>query len=140
MDRSTLRWLLVIPSAVVAWYAAHVLGISTLSLFENFCPMEKMLSGACVAAWWQPLESGIVVLFSGVSAVLVVLCATLTAPGRKRAVAIIAYLTGAAVASWWLIQAWEIWKEYIAALLFGGATCYYLAHRYSNVPTGHSES
>jgi hypothetical protein len=132
--------LLVIPSAVVAWYIALVLGLLTRGLVENFCPPTEMVSGVCVAAWWQPVESTIFVLFSGISAVFVVLCAAVTAPRRKREVVLIAYLTGAVVASWWLIQAWDIWKEFVAAILFGGVTCYYLMHRYSTVPGGESKS
>ena len=116
-----LRWLLVIPAALVGWYLALVVGLLLLSLVESFCPSEAMVSGHCYAAWFQWSEEALFVLTTALAAWLVVLLPTLTCPTRKRTVASIAYVIGAVTAIIFAVTG-PIWIPAIAALLMGFLT------------------
>jgi hypothetical protein len=97
-----VRWILVVPSAVVAWYFAVLVS----ALLFGFVVAPCMDSDApqpyfCEAAWYprQALFRGIYFFGAGLSAFLVVAVSALMAPSRRTAVAWTAVGTGAAVAS-----------------------------------------
>ena len=46
-ENEKLRWVLILPSAVVAWFAALLVGMLALSLAEHLCPPENVVSGTC---------------------------------------------------------------------------------------------
>ena len=65
-----LRWLLVIPAVYVAWHLAIVAGMLLLALAESFCPAEQVVSGMCIAPWFERAETVIFLFSAGLAAVL----------------------------------------------------------------------
>ena len=87
-----VRWFLLIPVALLGYYAALVSGMAVLALAESFCPPDAIVSGMCVADYMRSIERVSFVVFPGIAAALVVLLPALVAPSRKVAVAF-AFLT-----------------------------------------------
>ena len=126
-----LRWLLLVPSTALAWYGALFAGLFALSVLENLCPPEHMISGACIAPWWGNLETVVMGFFSGVSALLVVIVPSALAPVGKELVAVAALISGAAVATWLVVEATvNPPPAYFVAVMVGAGTCYF---RYSSL-------
>jgi hypothetical protein len=97
-----VRWILVVPSAVVAWYFALLvtgllLGFIVAPCMDSDAPQPDF----CEAAWYprQAIFRGIYFFGAGLSAFLVVVVSALTAPSHRTAVAWTAVGVGAAVAS-----------------------------------------
>ena len=130
----TIRWLLIIPSAIGIWHIVLICGIFIYSVLENFCPEDQVVSGVCMAHWWDMLSRFLVSLFSGISASAVVLVSTMVAPSRKNYVAGISFLIGGVAAIWLGIDV-KAWYEMITALLVGGVTSIYLIIKYSHAST-----
>jgi hypothetical protein len=100
---SVVRWLLVVPSGVVAWYCAFVGSIVLYGLIVAPCMSSDGPQPSFCEAAWFPLESlkrGVVLFGAGLSAALVVAVSALVAPSRRTTVAWFAVGIGAAVASW----------------------------------------
>jgi hypothetical protein len=51
-----LRWLLVLPAAWVAWYAAVLIGFGLYTVAEALCPPDQVISGMCVAPWFGTIR------------------------------------------------------------------------------------
>jgi len=99
---SVIRWILVVPSAIVAWYFALLVS----ALLFGFAVAPCMSSDGpqpyfCEATWYprDALFHGMYFFGAGLSAVLVVAVSALMAPSHRTAVAWTAVGTGAAVAS-----------------------------------------
>ena len=99
---SVVRWILVVPSAIVAWYfallvSALLFGFIVAPCMDSDSPQPYF----CDAAWYprQALFRGIYFFGAGLSAVLVVAVSVLMAPSHRTGVAWIAAGAGAAVAS-----------------------------------------
>jgi hypothetical protein len=99
---SVVRWVLVIPSAVVAWYFALMVS----ALLFGFTVAPCMSSDGpqpyfCEAAWYprEALFQGMYFFGAGLSAILVVAASALMAPSHRTAVAWTAVVTGAVVAT-----------------------------------------
>lgn len=98
---SIVRWLLVVPSAVVAWYFAFVLSVYVFAVVVGPClSSDGPQPGRCEMTW-LPVEfmRHLVVLSGiGLSAILVVAVSALVAPSHRAGVAWSALSVGAVVA------------------------------------------
>ena len=92
------RWLLIVPVAVAAWYAALFLGISLQLGLDALCPPDQVVSGSCTAPWHSAASAAAVCAGAGLAAVLILVACTWLAPSHRRQVAIATFSVGAAVA------------------------------------------
>jgi hypothetical protein len=96
-----VRWILVIPSAIAAWYLAFILTVIVGAIVVGACiDSDYPQPGYCEASWVQfalahrlPIRFGI-----WLSAVLVVIVSAIVAPNHRVAVAWAALGAGAIVA------------------------------------------
>jgi len=117
--RTRLRWVLVVPAAIAAWYAVFIIGLFTHDLVENtLCPSDQLESGTCTNETVIAQLHVVVHVFVALSAVAVILAAVFVAPSHKKVVAWIALLCGATVASLFAVAA-EAWSEGLVALMAG---------------------
>jgi hypothetical protein len=119
---SVVRWILVVPGAIAAWYFALLLS----ELLFGFIVAPCMSSDGpqpyfCEAAWYprEALQDGILFFGVGLSATLVVLVSALIAPSHRTAVAWTAVGTGAAVASVIAFGTGEFFAETLFAIACG---------------------
>lgn len=113
-----LRWFAVVPSAILAWYAAFILGLMALSGIDALCPPETMISGFC-GVWWYPhAERAIILAAVALSAFLVVISASAVAPSYRVHVARLAYGVGVVVATYFVVKTSAV-GEFMAAILAG---------------------
>ena len=122
-----LRWVLAPIGGLVAWHATLFLGLVAVGVLDSMCPPDEMVSGMCQADWYEPAFDALVAVFSGISAVLVVLVPALIAPTHRLRMAWIAYGVGAAFAIFFALGT-SLYPPAAAALL-GGATAVAIAHR-----------
>ena len=93
-----LRWMMILPGALVAWWTAIAVGLLYVALLERLCPPEFMLSGMCTAPWYSTAFEAGVIAGASLAAVLVMLTVILLAPMHKRVMAISAFSLGSTVA------------------------------------------
>jgi uncharacterized membrane protein YadS len=113
------RWILVVPSAVVAGYFAFVGSIVLYGLIVAPCMSSDSPQPAFCEAEWFPLEvlkHGVVLFGAGLSAALVVVVSALMAPSRRTTVAWFAVAIGAVVASWMGYRAGAVVEAAVAAV------------------------
>ena len=89
-----VRWLLVVPSAVISWFLVLLGGTLVYSFVSDLCPPEQVVSGLCNAPHIILLEELSILMTAALSAVSVVCIPPLVAPSHKIHVATIAYLLG----------------------------------------------
>src|SRR5437867_12850426 len=125
---SVLRWILLPVVCIAAWIAALFIGIVVHSIAESFCPADQMISGLCVAPWFETLHAWLVRFFSAFAAALIISCAYFVAPAARRLVVWIVFGIGAFYALW---IAWSTaaWGEFIAAGIGGLAALLLLVRR-----------
>ena len=123
-----IRWLSVIPSAIVGWYIALVVGMAAHSGLNDRCPYGEVVSGMCDSTWFNRAEKIVIPFFVGLSAVLVVLMATLAAPTKKCSVAKVAFAVGLIIAAALAFGIGE-WSEFIVACGAGLATSFLVCRR-----------
>jgi hypothetical protein len=122
MRPSVVRWILVVPSAVAAWYFALLVSALLFGFFVAPCMSSDGPQPYFCDATWYPREAvfrGIYFFGAGLSAVLVVAVSALMAPSHKTAVAWTAVGSGAAVASVMTYGADEFLVETIFAIACG---------------------
>ncbi|MFY0666336.1 MAG: hypothetical protein JXQ97_17070 [Natronospirillum sp.] len=112
------RWLAVIPSSIIAWYAMFILGMFVLFGINYLCPPEDIVSGQCMAWWYSYAEQSTIYLFVALSAFFVVVCAAIVAPSHRMYVAWVAYLSGFLVAVYFVSQTSTV-GEFVSAILAG---------------------
>jgi hypothetical protein len=113
------RWFAVIPSAILAWYAVFISGLSLVFALGSVCPSEDVVSGHHCGAWWYSYAEQAVIIFSvALSAFLVVVCATLVSPSHRIRTAWVSYFAGFLVAMYFVSQTSAI-GEFFAATLAG---------------------
>ena len=115
-----LRWILLPIVCIAAWIAALFAGIVAHSVAEYFCPADQMISGMCVAPWFETLHAWLVRFFSAFAAALIVASSYFTAPSSRALVAWVVFGLGAVYALWIAVVSWA-WPEFIAAGFGGGA-------------------
>lgn len=124
-----LRWCLVLPATLAAWYAVFIAGMLFHSQLEPLlCPPAEMVSGACGNLGVIRTLRAVIVLFAALSAVAVVLAATVTAPARKLLVAWGTFAIGSEIA---ILMAIEVQSplEGAAAVAAGLLTALWLTRR-----------
>ena len=126
-----LRWILLPIVCIAAWLAALFAGILAHSIAESFCPAEQMISGMCVAPWFETLHTWLIRFFSAFAAALVISSAYFIAPAARPLVAWIAFGAGAAYALWLAVVA-SAWGEFVAAGAGGLATVLLLTRRWNS--------
>jgi hypothetical protein len=98
---NVVRWILVIPSAIVAWYLAFFLSLVLGVFLVAPCTSSDGPPAAfCDASWFSldAVRRGIIFFGVGLSAALVVAAAAFTAPSHRAVVAWIALFSGAVLA------------------------------------------
>lgn len=119
---SVVRWILVVPSAVVGWYFA----LAVSALLFGFVVAPCLSSDGpqphfCEAAWYlrEALQRGIVFFGAGLSATLVVVVSALMAPSHRTGVAWTAVCVGAVVASVMAYRTDDVYGETAFAIACG---------------------
>jgi hypothetical protein len=116
----TVRWMLLPIVCIAAWIAALFAGMVAHSVAELFCPADQMVSGMCVAPWFETLHAWLIRFFSAFAAALIVVSCYFTAPAARALVAWVVFGAGAVYALWIAIVSWA-WAEFVAAGVGGMA-------------------
>jgi hypothetical protein len=120
--RALIRWVLLVPAAIAAWYAVFIAGIVVHQTIERrACPAGELVSGGCANPTVVRLLHVVVYVFVALSAVAVVATATAMAPSARRLVAGAAFVVGAGVAIWFSVTA-KAYGEGAGAICAGLAT------------------
>lgn len=131
---NVIRWLLIVPTAIVVWYSCLILGFVSLHLLNYFCAPELMNSGYCSAKWYGVAEDIFIALFASLSAIFIVTSSVLLAPNKKSIVAIISFAVGFIIACYmaYHTKAWLV----LAAVSFAGAitTTFFVLKLKNNAP------
>jgi hypothetical protein len=93
-----VRWLLILPAAIAAWYLALIIGLVLHSGLDALCPPDQVISGICEAPWYVYAEDALIAFGAALAAVLVMVACTLLAPSHRRQTAIAAFVLGAMAA------------------------------------------
>ena len=109
-----VRWILLPIVCVAAWIAALFAGIVAHSAAEFFCPADQMVSGMCVAPWFETLDAWLIRFFSAFAAALIVVSCYFTAPAPRTVMTWVVFGAGAVYALWIAIISWA-WSEFVAA-------------------------
>ena len=117
-----LRWLLIVPACVLAWYLSLIVGLILVSIAESFCSKEKMISGFCTASWFQFAENLIYAFCGGLVAFVVITVSYLLAPIHKDKMVMVAYFLGTVVAIYMVVET-GAWLVFGSALVIGFVTC-----------------
>ena len=115
------RWALVLLVAIVVWPATYLLGIGGVVLLDAICPEELMLSGHCLASWYEPAFYVLTLVCSAILAFSMVLLPAIVAPGHRARVSLVAYSLGAILAIYY--QFWTgslLLGHSFTAAAFGG--------------------
>jgi hypothetical protein len=116
-----VRWILLPIVCIAAWIAALFAGIVAHFVAEFFCPPGQMVSGLCVAPWFETLGAWLARFFSAFAAALIVVSCYFTAPAARALVAWIVFAAGGVYALWIAIVSWA-WGEFFGAGVGGVAT------------------
>jgi hypothetical protein len=117
----TVRWILLPIVCIAAWFGAFFAGIVAHSVAEFFCPANQIVSGTCVAPWFETLNTWLIRFFSAFAAALIIASCYVTAPAARALVAWVVFGVGAVYALWIAIVSWA-WGEFVAAGIGGTAT------------------
>jgi fucose permease len=93
-----LRWCLVVPAACAAWYAALILAFGLYSVFEALCPPDQMVSGMCMAPWFDYAVSAVICTGAALAATFILIGSAVIAPSHKSIVVVATFIGGAVVA------------------------------------------
>ncbi|MCB1036965.1 MAG: hypothetical protein KDD47_24270 [Acidobacteria bacterium] len=96
----TLRWACVPLVAIAVWYGTALLGIVGYEVLESLCPPELVVSGLCTAPWFSSAVDGLTAVCTAVVAAALVLVPAWVAPRHRFVIACLAYLFGAAFATY----------------------------------------
>lgn len=124
-----IRWVMVIPAAVIGWWLAISFGLLLTSVPGYFCPPELTESGVCMTPWYGPVMSGIMIFAAALSAVMTLLFAVLVAPNKRDLVAKAVFVAGSIYATYFAFSI-SAWAEYVGAIMFGLVTLLFLTKKY----------
>jgi hypothetical protein len=113
-----IRWLLVLPAALAAWYAALFLGIALYEGVEALCPFGQVVSGRCIAPWFVDASDAFIASGAALAAALVMIACTFVAPTHRRHVAIATFAVGTVVA---IMMGWTTFAAATIAAIIAGA-------------------
>ena len=123
-----VRWLLLVPSAWLAWSVALVSGVAVHSALESLCPPEQVISGMCTATWFRYAERITICAGAGLAAALILLTSTFVAPSHRAIVIVATLCIGSAAALVMGVLA-AAYSELATALVVGGLTTVWLLRR-----------
>lgn len=105
--RDVLRFVAVLPTAVLCWWASLLLGFALDSLAMHYCPPESILSGFCTASWAPSVHRAIVIFCAGFAAFMVVVVPSAVAPrpAQRPGVALVLLILGLFAAGLMAVQA-----------------------------------
>jgi len=126
-----VRWILLPVVCIAAWIVALFAGIFAHSIAESFCPADQMVSGMCVAPWFETVDTWLIRFFSAFAAALIIASSYFTAPAFRAIVAWFVFAAGAAYALWIAVAA-SAWGEFTAATI-GGLAAVLLLTRGQNI-------
>lgn len=125
---NALRWILVVPAGIVAWYAVFVLGLLAYALVDShLCPPEDFISGHCTNASTRRVLDVAMHVFVATSALAVIVSTVLVAPSYKKSVAWLSLLVGTLAAAY-IAATTHAWTLFAAALAGGWATLPVILH------------
>ena len=124
-----IRWIMVIPAAVIGWWLAISVGLVLTNIPGYFCPPGLLASGHCMTPWYGPVMSGIMTLTAALSAVMTLLFAVLVAPRKRDLVAKVIFVAGSIYATYFAFSI-SAWLEYVGAIIFGLFTLLLLIKKY----------
>ena len=81
--RYVVRWLAIVPCAVVIGCAMLVFTLALDSFAISVCPADALVSGFCTASWFPQVERGIMVVCAGFAALFVVAATARLAPAYR---------------------------------------------------------
>ena len=113
-----IRWISLIPACILTWFGVVSFGLHLLTVIEGYCDPEDIVSGCCMAEWYTNAVTTVIVSCVGLSAFMVVVCATVIAPASRLIVAWIAYLFGIGIAFYFWSQT-DATTEFRAAAVGG---------------------
>jgi hypothetical protein len=125
-----VRWLLIFPTAIVAWSAAFFVGIVILDEIKWLCFSDQIVSGLCVAPWFGIVEFTTIAFGAALAAVLILVGCVWLAPERKREVAIATFIVGAFVAILMGIGSAITLVPMMAAVIAGGIVLAIMLRRF----------
>lgn len=127
-----LRWALTFPAAIVGWYGGVAIGLLIHQLGEWSCPAVYVVSDACAAPWSGIVMEIAVALGSAVAACLIVLLPAVTAPARRSATGLAAFLIGVMLAIHFVI-ATRAWVPFACAVAAGSIMMWVVIRRFGPV-------
>lgn len=117
-----LRWLVLIPCVIAAWYAAFAIGLSTyLFIVKYLCPKEDLGSGMCHNQIIANTLEITMHTFVAISAIFVLVTAIFIAPSYKKQISYIVFLLGS-LAAFFMGYELKLWSLILVALLAGALT------------------
>ena len=135
-----LRWLLVIPAVVVAFYAVFLFGLLAVPFVdEALCPAGQMSSGGCTNASVRRVMEGTMFVLAALSAVAVLLVGTAIAPERKKLTAWVLFAAGTAIALAFATVG-AGWSYALTAIAAGLITALLMSRRYELPPVASPDS
>jgi hypothetical protein len=123
-----IRWTLILPAAIAAWYLALFVGIGLYQGAEMLCPASEVVSGHCFTPWFRAASEGLIAFGAALAAIFVMLACTLLAPTHKRQVAIVTFSVGASVAIYMGVGA-SAYLAMASAVVSGGVVLMILLQR-----------
>lgn len=125
---SVVRWILVVPAALVGWYAGLIVAMLLYKANEALCPTHYLVSGMCTSPWSSAMEELAVIVGGAVVGALVVLLPALMAPYHRKRIALIAYALGFTCSIYVLMLVPSIWRAVLTAALAGGLMLWRIYH------------
>lgn len=114
-----LRWALLLPAALCAWYAMFFIGLSAHTFVErHFCPPPELVSGFCTNASLQQALELVMLLSVAISALAVELAATAMAPSHKE-ITVWTTLAAGIVTAGFIAFSAQAWSLFLAAAAGG---------------------
>jgi hypothetical protein len=115
-----VRWILTPVAAILMPFAVGLLAGLIRDGLLSLCPPEHLISDHCNMTWFVYAKQALFVASLSLSAVGVVIIPALLAPSRRLTVATLAYLGGATVATYFLIQT-SSWNFFVFPAIGGTA-------------------
>ncbi len=125
---NVVRWVLVVPAALVGWYAGLIVALLIYKTNVALCPARYLVSGMCTAPWSSAMEELAVIVGGAVVGALVVLLPALMAPYHRKKIALIAYALGFTCSIYVLMLVPSIWRAVLAAALASGLMLWRIYH------------
>lgn len=122
------RFILIIPVAILVWYLTFFIGLLTLKLaVKYFCEYGSGL--ICYDPGWKAIKDLLVIIFTGISAGLIVITTAIIAPDRKLNICIGIYFSGVLVALIFALMLNHVWLPFTSAIFLGAVSLFLVKRR-----------